>query len=329
MKDDEKLLVVEDLTKIFTIGGRLFGSKLVAVNKVNFEIKQGYPEILTLAGESGSGKTTLGRMILGLVEPTRGRELYKGKDIRKIRSRKEQLWFMKEVQPVFQNPFETFNPLKKVDSYLYETATNYGIANNKRDTRAAVDEALISVDLSPKEIEGRYPHELSGGQVQRVSIARALINRPFLLIADEPVSMVDASIRMSIINLFKDLKEKYDISVIYITHDLATAYYIGNRIAIMLRGSIVEFGPIEKVLSNPLHPYTETLLESVPKANPDERWKEEIKLSMLEVKEFTKLGCKFSDRCPYFLDICQGLEPENVLVDDRIVRCHRFSEKGE
>lgn len=327
MKDDEKLLVVEDLTKIFTIGGRLFGSKLVAVNKVNFEIKQGYPEILTLAGESGSGKTTLGRMILGLVEPTHGRELYKGKDIRKIRSRKEQLWFMKEVQPVFQNPFETFNPLKKVDSYLYETATNYGVADNKRDMRAAVDEALISVDLSPKEIEGRYPHELSGGQVQRVSIARALINRPFLLIADEPVSMVDASIRMSIINLFKDLKEKYDISVIYITHDLATAYYIGDRIAIMLRGSIVEFGPIEKVLSNPLHPYTETLLESVPKVNPDERWKEEIKLSMLEVKEFTKLGCKFSDRCPYSLDICQELEPENVLVDDRIVRCHRFSEK--
>lgn len=327
MKDDEKLLVVEDLTKIFTIGGRLLGSKLVAVNKVNFEIKQGCPEILTLAGESGSGKTTFGRIALGLIEPTRGRILYKGNDVRKIRSRKERLWFMKEVQPIFQNPFETFNPLKRVDSYLYETATNYGVADNKKDMRVAIDESLTSVGLSPKEIEGKYPHELSGGEVQRVSIARALINRPFLLIADEPVSMVDASIRMSIINLFKELKEKYGISIIYITHDLATAYYISDRIAIMLRGNIVEFGPIEKVLLDPLHPYTEILLESVPKSNPDKRWKGEIKLSVLEAKEFTKLSCKFSDRCPYSLDICQELEPENVLVDDRIVRCHRFSEK--
>lgn len=327
MKDDEKLLVVENLTKIFSIGGRLVGSKLIATNRANFEIKQGYPEILTLAGETGSGKTTLERMILGLVEPTRGRVWFKGKDITKIRSRKERLWFMKEIQPIFQNPFETFNPLKKVVSYLYETAINYGIAENRRDGCTAVDEALKSVGLSLEEVEGRYPHEISGGQLQRVSVARALMVRPSLLIADEPVSMLDASIRVSVVNLFKELREKYGISVIYITHDLTTAYYISDRIALMLRGDIVEFGPVDKVLLNPLHPYTKTLLESIPKVDPDERWKEEVKLSMLEVKEFTKIGCKFSDRCPYSSDVCQKLEPEDILVDGRIVKCHRFSEK--
>ena len=141
------------------------------------------------------------------------------------------------------------------------------------------------------------------------------------------MKMVDASIRMSIINLFKELKEKFGVSVIYITHDLATAYYISDRIAIMFRGDIVELGSVEKVIMNPLHPYTKTLIDSIPRADPDEKWEEEIKLSTLEVKEFAKLGCKFSDRCPYSTDFCQRNEPGDVPVDDRTLKCHRFSSK--
>lgn len=327
MSNNDTLLTVKDLTKIFTIGGGFSRSKLVAVNKAYFEIESAHPEIFTLAGESGSGKTTLARIILGLIEPTYGSILYKGKDVTKIKGKKERMWFMKKVQPIFQNPFETFNPLKKVDTYLYETVLNYAVANNRKDTEQVLKNILNSVGLSLQEIQGRYPNELSGGQLQRVSVARALITDPSLLIADEPVSMVDASLRMSIVNLLKKLKEEYDISVIYITHDLDTAYYVSDRIAIMLRGIIVEMGPVEKVLVNPLHFYTKLLKESVPEPDPDRKWKEEIKLSTFEAEEFARVGCKFAGRCPCAMDICRKQNPQDILVDGRAIKCHFYKRK--
>ncbi|MFN3699463.1 MAG: ABC transporter ATP-binding protein [Dictyoglomus sp.] len=323
MKDNNKLLVVSDLTKIFTIGGRFLGVKLIAVNRENFEMEE-KPEILTIAGESGCGKTTLARMILGIIEPTSGKIFYKGKDTAEIKTREDRLIFMREVQPIFQNPFETFNPLKKVDSYLIETTINFGIVKSRKEAFDRIEEVLQLVGLSTREVEKRYPHELSGGQLQRVSIARALITKPSLLVADEPVSMVDASIKMSVVNLFKDLKEKYGVSVIYITHDLATAYYISDRIAIMYRGNIIELGPVEKVMLNPIHPYTKLLIEAVPEPDPDLKWKEEIKLSAMEAKEFAKLGCKFSERCSEAEDICHEMVPEKVFVDERWVMCHKY-----
>lgn len=327
MSNNDTLLTVKDLTKIFTIGGGFSRSKLVAVNKAYFEIESAHPEIFTLAGESGSGKTTLARIILGLIEPTYGSILYKGKDVTKIKGKKERMWFMKKVQPIFQNPFETFNPLKKVDTYLYETVLNYSVANNRKDTEQVLKNILNSVGLSLQEIQGRYPNELSGGQLQRVSVARALIADPSLLIADEPVSMVDASLRMSIVNLLKKLKEEYDISVIYITHDLDTAYYVSDRIAIMLRGIIVEMGPVEKVLVDPLHFYTKLLKESVPEPDPDRKWKEEIKLSTFEAEEFARVGCKFAGRCPCAMDICRKQNPQDILVDGRAIKCHFYKRK--
>ncbi len=180
--------------------------------------------------------------------------------------------------------------------------------------------------LSFDEIKDKYPSELSGGQLQRASIARALITDPSLLIADEPVSMIDASLRMSVINLFKKLKEEQNVSIIYITHDLATAYYISDRIAIMLRGEIVEIGHVKKVLDKPLHPYTKLLESSVPVPDPASKWQTDIALSDMETKEYTQKGCKFAGRCPAVMDICKEREPTYHLVDERHVKCHLYSE---
>lgn len=327
MENNEKLLAVKGITKEFHIGGLFTGAPLIAVHEAHFDMEADKPEIFTLAGESGSGKSTLARLILHDLEPTQGSIVYEGHDVTTIKSRKELMQFMQKVQPIFQNPFEAFNPLKKVDRYLYATTMNFGVVKSRKDADAIVDTALKSVGLSLQEVRGRYPHELSGGQLQRIAVARALISKPRLLIADEPVSMVDASLRMSIVNLFKDLKDTHDVSVIYITHDLATAYYISDRIAIMLRGNIVEMGQVEKVLSEPLHPYTKLLKESVPEPTTKEKWREKIHFSTFEVKEFARVGCKFAGRCPFVMDICRKEDPKDFFVGERTVQCHLYTNK--
>ena len=244
------LLSVEHVTKVFATGGLIRRTQFTAVDDVSFSLESARPEIFAIIGESGSGKTTLARMILNIVAPSNGVVRFLGDDIAGFRGRRGRLQFMQKVQPIFQNPFEAFNPLKRVDRYLFA-----------RD--AAADEALKKVGLSLAEVKGRFPHELSGGQLQRAAIARALISSPALIVADEPVSMVDASLRMSIVNLFKKLRDELKVSIVYITHDLATAYYISDRVLIMQRGKVVETGPARQVLSNPQHPYTVLLKESV------------------------------------------------------------------
>lgn len=257
------LLDVRDVSKRFTMGG-IFGRKTVdAVMDARFALSAENPEIFTIIGESGSGKTTLARMILGLEDPSEGEILFRGKKVSRHGSRAEKLAFMSQVQPVFQNPFEAFNPLKKIERYLESTARRFLQPSDKAAIDRAMDEALQKVGLSLKEVRGRFPHEMSGGQLQRCAIARALIPNPPLLIADEPVSMVDASLRMSIVNLLKSLRDDLKVSVIYITHDLATAYYISNRLIIMQRGRIVEMGDARTVLDNPQHPYSRLLKASV------------------------------------------------------------------
>ena len=205
---------------------------------------------------------------------------------------------------------------------------NFGMVSNRNDAAAVVDESLRNVGLSLDEVSRRYPHELSGGQIQRVSVARALISHPKLILADEPVSMVDASLRMEIVNLFRKLRDEQKVSVIYITHDLATAYYISDRIGIMLRGYIVESGPVEDVLQRPLHPYTMLLKESVPEPAPKEResWAKHIDLGTTEVKEYGRVGCKFAGRCPHVMDICRQTDPPEIRADGRMVRCFLYQE---
>lgn len=257
------LLDVRDVSKRFTMGG-LFGRKVIdAVDDANFALSAEKPEIFTIIGESGSGKTTLARMILGLEDPTSGEILFRGQKVDRHAGREARLRFMSHVQPVFQNPFEAFNPLKKVERYLESTARRFLNTKDKAVIDKAMDEALQKVGLSLKEVRGRFPHEMSGGQLQRAAIARALIPNPPLLVADEPVSMVDASLRMSIVNLLKSLRDDLGVSVIYITHDLATAYYISNRLIIMQRGRIVEMGDARTVLDNPEHPYSRLLKSAV------------------------------------------------------------------
>jgi len=316
------LLKVDNVTKIFTKGQGFSKSTLTAVNKASFTLNADNPEIFTIAGESGSGKSTIAKLILGFEQVSSGDIFYDGINIDDIKGKKLKTKFMKEVQPIFQNPFETFNPLKKADTYLFETAKNFKMGEKNKEQ--IIEDALELVGLTLKEIRNKYPSEMSGGQLQRVSIARALITKPSLLIADEPVSMIDASLRMSIVNLFKKLKEETGISVIYITHDLATAYYVSDRISIMLRGQIVEMGPVEKVLDDPLHPYTELLKNSVPEPEPNDEWSKEISLSDMETKEFSREGCKFAGRCDKELDKCKKVEPDYVKIDDRIVKCHLY-----
>ena len=257
------LLEVDHVTKTFPVGGLLSRRVFDAVSDVSFAIASDNPEIFTIIGESGSGKTTLARMILGLERPTRGEIKFRGETVSTRSGRADRLKFMAAVQPVFQNPFEAFNPLKKVDRYLASTARRFLGTSDRAATEAAMDAALVKVGLSLAEVRGRFPHELSGGQLQRVAIARALIPNPPLLITDEPVSMVDASLRMAIVNLLKALRDDFGVSVIYITHDLATAYYISDRIIIMQKGKVVEMGPARTVLDNPEHPYSRLLKASV------------------------------------------------------------------
>ena len=259
---NDLLLDVMEVSKTF-VRGRLFSrEKIVAVDKVSLQLAAGRPEILAIIGESGSGKTTLARMILNMVTPTSGRLLLDGIDLAAISGSAGRLAFMHKVQPIFQNPFESFNPLKRVERYLLMTRRRFAAAAGESTATTAVDAALHKVGLSLKEVGGRYPHELSGGQLQRVAIARALLAEPKLIVADEPVSMIDASLRMSIVNLFKTLRDELGISIIYVTHDLATAYYISDRILIMQKGSVVESGDARAVLRAPRHPCTRQLREA-------------------------------------------------------------------
>lgn len=315
----DKLLEISELTKRYSQGNVLARITLTAVDHVSFFVKPA--EIFTLAGESGCGKTTTAKLVLGFEEATSGVMLHNGKE----QSQKEKTWLTEGVQAIFQDPFSTFNPLRTVDSYFHETVQNFRLAHSKQEAIDWIDQKLRLVGLTYEEFAGKYPNEFSGGQLQRISIARALVTNPKLIIADEPVSMVDASLRMSIVNLFKELRDKLGVSILYITHDLATAYYVSDRIAIMFRGNIVEMGTVEEVLMNPRHPYSQLLRDSIPQADPKKRWATTVTLAELEQEEYMRQGCKFAGRCPDVMDICKGVVPADIIIDNVLVRCHLYS----
>lgn len=313
------LLEVKGVSKIFRIGGMLRGKKLVAVDDVSFTISDEKPVILSIVGESGCGKSTLCKMILRLHRPDMGDIVLDGQSY--ADKKYDHKRFKLEVQPIFQNPYESFSSRKTVDTYLFNTALRLGIAKNKQEAEKLVDESLKNVGMSLAVVKGKYPTQFSGGELQRVSIARALITRPKLIIADEPVAAIDASMKMNIVNLFKELRDKYKISFIYITHDLSTAYYVSDYIATLYRGTLIEYGSAKDIMDEPAHPYTELLMNAVPRVG--DKWKEDLVLPDMEDKEYSITYCKFAPRCPYATEECRKDRPElKEIAPGRKVACY-------
>lgn len=312
------LLQVEHVSKIFS-SGFFNNRRQAAVDDVSLVLPGEEARTIALAGESGSGKTTLAQMIQGFLLPTRGQVTFQGRDIfDRKRGGTKQVPYFKHVQTVFQNPFETFNPFYPVDHIFDLTIAHYRLAESKAAARELIAQTLDSVHLDPSETLGRYQHQLSGGQLQRLMIARALLLKPKLLIADEPVSMVDVSLRAMILDLIVGLKKEYGISIIYITHDLSTALQIADEILIMYQGSLVEEGDAAGVIQKPAHPYTQLLVQSIPLPDPTQKWNQPLK-----VDEGWRLGgtiedaansCKFYARCPKRMDVCLRKRPDLVNV---------------
>ncbi|MCD6373319.1 MAG: ABC transporter ATP-binding protein [Thermococcus sp.] len=316
----EPLIHVENLTKIFT-SGLIGGFEIRAVDDVTFDIKKG--EIVSLVGESGSGKTTIGKLILRLITPTSGRILFKGENILEFDKKRLKKYYYKHVQAVFQDPFASFNPVYPIDRAFDLVFNSFlpKVGPGERDE--LIDNALEQVGLNPDEIRGKYPHQLSGGQLQRILIARALLVEPELLIADEAVSMLDASTRIDILNLLGEVRDKLGTSVLFVTHDLALGYYISDKTIIMYRGTIVEMGDTEKVFKNALHPYTRMLLESVPDLNVKWEFRKSIEPEKEEEGVYQIQGCRYAPRCPLVKDVCWREKPKLVEVEkDHWVACH-------
>ena len=313
------LLEVKSVRKVFKIGGMLSKKKILAVDGVSFSLPSDKPVILSVVGESGCGKSTLCKMILRLHNMDGGDIVLDGHSYSDRRGYKMRQMF-NDVQPIFQNPFEAFSMRKTVDTYLFNTARRLGIAKNASEAERVVDNALKSVGLSLDVVRGKYSTQFSGGELQRVSIARALITRPKIIVADEPVAMIDASMKMNIVNLFKSLKEKYGISFIYITHDLSTAYYVSDYIATLYRGTLIEYGGSREIMDHPAHPYTRLLMDSVPRIGV--KWEEEVAMPDIETKEYLLGGCKFAPRCGYATEECRKACPEmQYLENGRKVLC--------
>jgi peptide/nickel transport system ATP-binding protein len=326
-----EIIKAENLKKYFPVQKsfleQLFARKasyVKAVDNVTFSIKKG--EIFTLAGESGCGKTTTGRLVVRLLQPTSGEIYFNGEDVTRLRGEKLRT-LRRRMQIVFQDPYASLNPRMRIGDAIGHPLEIYGMAKDKEKMRM-VSEVLDKVGLTPPEqFIGLYPLNLSGGQRQRVALARSIILKPEFMIADEPVSMIDVSLRTTIIDLMLDLRRELGLTYLFITHDLAIAKYISDRIAIMYLGRIVEVGGKAEIFSRPMHPYTQALLLAIPVPNP-ERKRRIIELrgevpSAIDVPK----GCRFRTRCPCERDVCKQQEPELVSVSPgHLVACHSVKE---
>ncbi len=312
-------LEVRGLSKRFASGTALRRSHVHAADDVSFELEPG--TITALVGESGSGKTTVARLIARLHEPTGGTVLFEGADVARARSRRDLLRYRSQVQMIFQDPFGSLNPVKTIRHHLERPLRIHRIVP-RAEVEERVHELLRTVGLVPPEhVAAKYPHELSGGQRQRVAIARALAVEPKVVLADEPTSMLDVSIRIGILNLMLKLKEERGLALLYVTHDLASARYVADEMLVMYAGQIVERGPTEEVLQNPLHPYTQLLLSAVPDPAAGLDLQRVERRPARHVTEAT--GCRFVGRCPLAVDLCSAEAP--ALVEARpqqSARCH-------
>ncbi len=314
------LLEFKNVSKIYKRGK----TETVALDNLSLTLKEDEPTIVTVAGESGSGKTTLAMLLLGFISTTHGQILYQGKDIDDLRGN-EKMAFRKEVQAVFQDPFAVFNPFYTVEHLLEVPIRRFKLAKSKKETRDKMAEALSAVGLQPDEIFGRFPHQLSGGQRQRINIARALVMRPKILVADEPVSMVDASLRANILETLQVLQKDYGVSIIYITHDLTTAFHIADSIMVLYRGSVMEAGGVDEVIKTPQHPYTQLLVDSIPWPDLNRRWGQTDLVPSED--SIIGTGCKFQARCPQAMDICKTRPGLFQLEPHQAASCFLYQDK--
>lgn len=321
------LLELQNVSKVFG-GGAFSRNKTVAVDDVSFSIPADFPTMTAVAGESGSGKTTLSRLLLGVTGPTSGRAIYNGLDIPKL-SRAQRKQFLRDVQPIYQDPFGVYNPFYKADHLLFAAVKKFNLSGSQAESQRLVEEALETVGLRPNEILGRFPHQLSGGQRQRVMVARALVLKPRVILADEPVSMVDASLRATILESLRTLNRDLGISILYVTHDLTTAFQICENIIVMYRGSIVEAGSVDHVIRDPKHPYTQLLVDSIPKMRAARDWEQTENEAVQSADDARKsVGCKFADRCPVVMEKCWSQQPPLYQVDaERVSRCFLYEDQ--
>ncbi len=335
VSEGDALIQVRNMRKWFPVNTGFLSSLLYkqelfvrAVDGVSFDINKG--EVLVLAGESGCGKTTTGRCVLYLEAPTDGHVVYAGQNLSTL-DRQEIKELRKKMQITFQDPYESLNPKQSIFSIVSEPLTVHKLPLTPSQRRKRVLEALESVAITPADdYIDRYPHELSGGQRQRISVARALILHPEFMVADEPVSMLDVSIRAEILNLLLKLREDLGLTYLFITHDLAVATYIADRIAIMYLGKIVEIGPAHGVAFTPLHPYTRALISAVPSGDPTVKKRVESLKGEPPSPINVPPGCRFHPRCPYAQEICVREVPEDRdMGDNHVVACHFAGELGD
>ncbi|MEW6751197.1 MAG: ABC transporter ATP-binding protein [Candidatus Latescibacterota bacterium] len=324
------LLEARRVRKVFPTGGGLFGrrTQTVAVDGFSLRISAAEPSFTTIAGESGSGKTTIARLLLGFAEPTEGAVLYEGRELARLAGA-ERRRFRQQVQAIFQDPFEVYNPFYKVDHILTTPIARFALAASRAQAEEMIVGALEAVGLHPGETLGRYPHQLSGGQRQRITIARALLLKPKLIIADEPVSMVDASLRATILGNLHALHRDFGISFVYITHDLTTAYQVSRHIVVLYHGCVAEAGDVEQVIRDPLHPYTRELVRSIPVPDPGSAW---IDSPVEDSREEDAVGgagppvgCPYAPRCPHATPRCfEGRPGLYHAARGRAVACYLY-----
>lgn len=320
---DEVLLSVRNVTKYFPVGSTFHRMQLRALSDVSFDLKRGH--VLALVGESGSGKSTAARCVARLIEPSSGEIWYKGQNVLQT-EKTASLHYRGDVQMIFQDPFGSLNPVKTIDHTLRRSLQIHHKAHGGKDATAKVVSLLSSVGLSPAEqYVDKYPYELSGGQRQRVSFARALAVEPEIILADEPISMLDVSIRMGILNLMERLKQERGLAYLYITHDLASARYIGDRTHVMYAGRMVEGATSDDLVHEPAHPYTKLLLSAVP----DPRGQRARVEARGEVPSLIDPppGCPFAARCPQVMPVCKEIMPGETFVSPtHWVRCHLYGD---